>query len=162
MQPAVVIAESFWMWPVWLSLNLMAQSHVDRLGPKIISYTLYHTEFYHKMTLKRYLHTATITFFLSFNVLGRMHNRSSAIIVSFRVLASQSDFSESSFDFDSNQNGRLRLTPPPVSTPTSWPWSQSSHMMCYRCAKLWQRRGTFCASKHQKTLFRHLPSFALL
>ena len=41
----------------------------------------FQTELYHQMTLQLHLQAATLLFFLSFNVLGTMHNRSAKIIV---------------------------------------------------------------------------------
>ena len=107
------------------AFDLLTQSHNDCDGPKIISDALYHTKLCRQMTLQLYPHTVTLLSFLSFNVFGRMHNRVSKVIVCCRVLACDSgpgwelaNFTDSSSDSDSSQNGLIRPTPTPVSTPT--------------------------------------------
>ena len=81
------------------------------------------------MTPYLYLHTLTILFLLSFNVFGTMHNHSAKIIVHGRGCPATPGQSRSRQNFtdsnsDSRENGRLRLTPSLVSTPTPQPCLQ--------------------------------------
>ena len=68
--------------------------------------------------------SATLLFFVLFNVFGRVHNRSSKIILCCLVLTRDSG-TESEllkfcrFQLRIQQNGRTRSTPAPVSTPQS-------------------------------------------
>ena len=66
--------------------------------------------------------------FLPFNVFGRVHSRSSKIIVCYRVLTCDSGSESAKFyrlhlDFDSSRNDRIPPTSTPVSTPTPQPCS---------------------------------------
>ena len=103
MQPVVVIADSFerdWHDSDNHTTIAMAFNYLCWLCQ---------AKFYYKMALKRYLHTATFLFFLSFNVLGRTHSRSSKIIVGYLMLACES--------WLESESAKCLPTPAPTPTP---------------------------------------------
>ena len=130
MQPAAVIADSFECgrydsvrtychshMAVAMTIKLSPISFIVWNSPKTVSDTVYRMKFYHKkMTLKMHLHTISLLFFPYFNVFGRVHNRSSEIIVCCRVLTCDSG-SESESARSYRLQLRLRLQPK-LSTPT--------------------------------------------
>ena len=63
---------------VFEPVDTVTQLHDDH---KIIFDPLFQTEFHDYVTLHLYLHTATLLFLLSFNVLETMHDRLAKIIV---------------------------------------------------------------------------------
>ena len=81
------------------------------------------------MTFQLDLHTATLLFFLSFNVFATIHNCSAKISDCWRVVSCDSGPESGSANFTdstpvnspSRQNGRLRPTATLASTPTPHP-----------------------------------------